>query len=545
MRYFQFEHYFWLLRFACCLLLLSNPCTLKAFAIDSKMLQQKLNVEKGNTDSTTKNALVELQRFYKARNYEPVWFLQTSSSSLLDTALTFIESADKEGLDSRDYQFSKLLQLKQLEEQRSSSQSVTLELQTTRAVLTLARDLSRGRLSASSADPDWHIPQPSFDAVAFLQKALQSEDLTQSFNSLSPQEPSYQLLKQTLIRYQQISNNANWEKIPDMPSLRPHSTDSAVVLLRQRIAQAYAIEGIEAYNITPSDSLVYDEELVNAIKAFQIQHNLNADGVIGRNTLKALNTPLEWRIRQLRISMERLRWLPKNLGNRHILVNIAGFRLTAAEQGKSPLNMRIIVGMGYRSTPSFKSNMSHMVLNPYWTVPATIAQKDLLPKQQKNPAFFTTSNFKVYASYDREAEPIDPASVDWRALKNFPFLLRQQPGKNNALGRVKFMFPNSFDIYLHDTPSRALFQKDVRTFSSGCIRLEKPFELAAFVLGKQELSETFLTKIEEGNPATMHVPKQLPIYLVYITAWVDEQQNVHFSSDIYDRDMRALRYAGW
>ncbi|HRB21945.1 MAG TPA: L,D-transpeptidase family protein, partial [Nitrosomonas sp.] len=133
----------------------------------------------------------------------------------------------------------------------------------------------------------------------------------------------------------------------------------------------------------------------------------------------------------------------------------------------------------------------------------------------------------------------------WRALKNFPFLLRQQPGKNNALGRVKFMFPNSFDIYLHDTPSRALFQKDVRTFSSGCIRLEKPFELAAFVLGKQELSETFLTKIEEGNPATMHLPKQLPIYLMYITAWVDEQQNVHFSSDIYDRDMRALRYAGW
>lgn len=543
MQSLQSEHYFWLLRIACCILLLSNPCTLKAFAIDSKMLQQKLNIEK-DTDSSGKNYLAELQRFYKARNYEPLWFLQTDPSPLLDTALVFIENADKEGLDSRDYQLQKLLQLRQ-QEQRSSSETLTLELQTTRAVLMLAKDLSRGRLTASSADPDWHIPQASFDAITFLQKAIRSGDLAQAFSALPPQEPEYQLLKQTLIRYQQISDNADWEKIPDIPSLRPNSTDLAVVLLRQRIAHAYAIEGIDAYNITPSDSLVYDEELVNAIKAFQIQNSLNPDGVIGRNTLKALNTPLAWRIRQLRINMERLRWLPRNLGNRHILVNIAGFRLTAFEQGRSPLNMRIIVGMGYRSTPSFKSNMSHLVVNPYWAVPATIAQKDLLPKQQKNPNFFTSSNFKVYASYDREAEPIDPASVDWQALKNFPFLLRQQPGKNNALGRVKFMFPNSFDIYLHDTPSRALFQKDIRAFSSGCIRLEKPFELAAFVLGKPELSENFSTKLEEGNPATMHLPKQLPIYLVYITAWVDEQHNVHFSPDIYDRDMRALRYAGW
>lgn len=381
MRSLQFEHYFWFLRIAFCILLLSSPYALKASAIDSKMLQQKLNVKK-DIDSPGKSYLAELQRFYMARNYEPVWFSQTDPSPLLDTALLFIENADKEGLDSRDYQLQKLLQLKQ-QEQRSSSQTLTLELQTTRAVLMLAKDLSRGRLTASSADPDWHIPQPSFDAITFLQKAIRSKDLAQAFNSLPPQEPDYQLLKQTLIRYQQISSNVDWEKIPNLPSLRPNSTDLVVTLLRQRIAQAYAIEGIDAYNITPSDSLVYDEELVNAVKAFQIQSNLNPDGVIGKNTLKALNTPLEWRIRQLRINMERLRWLPRNLGSRHILVNIAGFRLTAFEQGKPPLTMRIIVGMGYRSTPSFKSNMSHLVVNPYWTVPATIAQKDLLPKQKK------------------------------------------------------------------------------------------------------------------------------------------------------------------
>ncbi len=543
MQYLRIEPHYWLLRLTCCLLLLGNPCLLKAFALDSKMLQQKLSTET-RVNSADKNDAADLLRFYKARNFQPVWFLYEKTSPLLETVLEFIENVDKEGLDSRDYQLAKLLLLKEQAEEHVSSEALALELQTTQSILILAKDLARGRLTASSADPDWHIPQPTFDAVDFLRTALQS-DLIQALNDLIPQHASYQQLKQTLIRYRQISNNVDWVKIPDMSSLRPNTTDQVVALLRQRIAQAYAVEGNEAYNVAPSDSLVYDEGLVNAIKAFQIQHSLNADGVVGKNTLKALNLPLEWRIRQLRMSMERLRWLPRNLGNRHILVNLAGFRLTAVEQDKSPFNMRIIVGMGYRSTPSFKSAMSHMVVNPYWTVPAKIAQKDLLPKQQKDPAFFTASNFKVYAGYDRGAEPIDPASVDWHSLKNFPFLLRQQPGKNNALGRVKFMFPNSFDIYLHDTPSRTLFQKDIRTFSSGCIRLEKPLELATFVLGREELSENFMTKLEEDKTATIHLPKQLPIYLVYITAWVDEQQSVHFSPDIYDRDMRALRYAGW
>lgn len=532
------------MRLTCCLLLLGNPCLLKAFVLDSKILQQKLTTEIP-TSSANKNDAIDLLRFYKTRKFQPVWFLQEETSPVLAIALEFIENADTEGLHNRDYQLPKLLLLKEQLEHVFSEEALTLELQTTQSILILARDLARGRLTASSADPDWHIPQPVFDAVGFLQKALQSGNLEQAFNNLIPQHANYQQLRRTLIRYRKNSNGVDWVKIPNIPSLRPNATDQVVALLRQRIAQAYLVEENEIYNLAPSDSLIYDEELVNAIKAFQIQHSLNADGVIGNNTLKALNLPLEWRIRQLRMSMERLRWLPRNLGNRYILVNLTSFRLTAVEQGKSSLNMRIIVGTGYRSTPTFKSAMSHMVVNPDWTVPAKIAQKDLLPKQQKDPTFFAASNFKVYTSYDRNAEPIDPSSVDWHSLKNFPFLLRQQPGKNNALGRVKFMFPNSFDIYLHDTPSKALFQKDIRTFSSGCIRLEKPLELATFVLGREELSENFMTKLEESKTATIHLPKQLPIYLVYITAWVDEQQIVHFSPDIYDRDMRALRYAGW
>ena len=185
-------------------------------------------------------------------------------------------------------------------------------------------------------------------------------------------------------------------------------------------------------------------------------------------------------------------------------------------------------------------------MNPYWNVPASIARKDLLPKQQRDPGFFSSSNIKVYPAQRHDAKPLDPATINWNAIKQgFPYVLRQDPGDHNALGKIKFMLPNPFNIYLHDTPSKSLFQKDVRTFSSGCIRLEKPLDLAAFTLGETSLPTEFITQLDSGKTITKHLPRQLPVYLVYITAWTDEQETVHFSTDIYGRDSRALRYAGW
>ncbi len=544
MPHYPFTSFLLILRFLFCTVFLFVPSISYALFIDAKELEQQLS--KPALLALSKTEMADLQRFYAARNYQSVWIKAEVDLSLLETALTFIASADNEGLNNQDYHLQQLRQLQQQAKQ-SLPAAIELELRTTRAVMRLAKDLSRGRLSATAADPDWHIRQPTFDAVTFLHEAIKTRRLQQSLDDLFPQKTSYQLLKQTLIRYQTlIDHHPDWIHIPNTSTIRPGDMRTIIPLIRQRIAQAYAVDGMAEYHIASKESLHYDDELVTAVKTFQVQHGLNPDGAIGKNTVRAFNIPLTWKIRQLRINMERLRWLPRDLGKRYIMVNTAGFRLTAAEQGEHALNMRVIVGRDYRSTPSFNGALSHMVLNPYWNVPASIARKDLLPKQQKDPAFFTTGSFKVYPNHSRDAEALDPDTIDWHAIKRgFPYVLRQDPGTNNALGKIKFMFSNAFDIYLHDTPSKPLFQKDIRAFSSGCIRLEKPLELAAFLLGGQAVSDKFLADMESNKTMAVHLPKQLPIYLVYITAWVDEQEKVHFSPDIYGRDLRALQYAGW
>ncbi len=527
-------------KFVLGIIFLLIPTVVTAQIVTAKDLQEQLNVP-ARFIFTDINVL-DLQQFYSTRNYQPVWLTSRTKSPRLKSALAFIATADAEGLNPNDYSLQQLQQL-QLRFDKTASSKIELELRTTQVLLTLIQDLLNGRISASDADSNWHILQQPFDAIDFLLEIADSDNLQQSFNDISLKKLSYQLLKQTLTRYQEFADrNVAWIKIPNVPTIRPGKENTAIPLIRKRIAQAYAIDAIAEYNIPLDKNQQYDDVLVAAIKAFQIQHGLNPDGVIGKNTLQALNTTLAWKIRQLRINMERLRWLPRDLGERYVLVNIAGFRLTAAEQGKHVLNMRIIVGRNYRSTPSFDSSISHMILNPYWNVPASIARKDLLPKQQNDASYFSTAGIKVYSGYNSNSEALDPATIDWHKIKKgFPYVLRQDPGHKNALGTIKFMFANPFNIYLHDTPSKRLFAKDIRTFSSGCIRLEKPMELAAFSLGNQN----GLSDRKSKKTVRINLPEPLPIYVVYMTTWVDNQNKVHFSRDIYGRDKRALDYAGW
>ncbi|UJP04637.1 MAG: L,D-transpeptidase family protein [Nitrosomonas sp.] len=532
-------------RIICCGMLLLCPTFVTAAAGETGTLRKQL--EQPSAFSLADAELEALRRFYAARHYQPVWMVAQSETALLETALGIIARADEEGLDSGDYRLPLLRQLR-AQAVESAFGANELEIRVSHAMLRLARDMASGRLSVKAADPDWHIAQPKFDAVVFLHEAIQAGRLSQALAGLPPQQPSYQRLKQTLARYRKLSDaGANWLQIPSVPSIHPGDISPVIPLIRERIVQAYTADGTAAFAISADQNRRYDDALVAAIEAFQAQHGLNTDGVIGKNTIKALNIPLDWKIRQLRINMERLRWLPRDLGQRYLLVNTTGFNLAAIENDQPVLAMRIIVGRDYRSTPSFSSAVSHLVINPYWNVPASIARHDLLPKQQQDSGFFASSGFEVYPGHDRQVEPIDPDSIDWRSYgKSFPFFLRQQPGPRNALGKVKFMFPNSFSIYLHDTPSKSLFRRDMRTFSSGCIRLEKPMELAGFSLNQQNLLDKFNAYLEDDRTVTMHLPKPLPIYLVYITAWVDgAHDGVRFYPDIYRRDFNALRHARW
>lgn len=541
----SFQFLSWPFLLSCFTFLLQQPSLAYSLSLAATELKQQLINPVASSFSAAE--IADLRAFYALRQYQPVWTNDSTSPSSLESALQLIAAADTDGLDERDYHLPQLQQLRQ-QADRSVSAAYELELRATQGLLRLAQDLAHGRLPSKVTDPDWHIPRSGFNAATFLHEAITSGRLRQALEGLPPQHSSYRLLKQILARYRELAaNNTQWTPIPVTAPIHPGDTSTAIPLIRQRIAQAYAADGITVYQLIPDQNQHYDDALAAAIRAFQEQHGLNGDGVIGKNTLHALNTPLDWKIRQLRISMERWRWLPRNLGARHLLVNTAGFTLIAAENDRPALEMRIIVGREYRSTPSFNSTMSHLTVNPYWNVPASIARKDLLPKQQQNPDFFASSGFEIYPAHDREAHTIDPATVDWnRYGQNFPFFLRQQPGEHNALGKVKFLFDNPFNIYLHDTPAKSLFRRDIRTFSSGCIRLEKPLELAAFALQRPELLEKFNTHVAGDATVSMHLPEPLPVYLVYITAWADEAGKwVRFYPDIYDRDLRALRYAGW
>lgn len=513
-----------------------------ATVISAQTIHQQL--ETGAQNNRAEIDRETLKRFYSQRDYQPVWITSDRHSTLQDVAMTFIESANEEGLASSDYDLERL---RQLRHEHTEHALLQLELLTTQSLLTLMRDLHNGRLSAASADPDWHIPQQKFDSITFLQQAVTLGNLQQALTELAPNMPQYRSLKRLLARLRElVAAEVRWTSIPDAPtSIRPHTFHPVIPLIRQRILEAYAAYEKPEYAIAETENEFYDRELEAAVKAFQRQHGLNADGIIGGNTRRAMNITPEEQIQRLRINLERLRWLPRKFSDRYVLVNIASFQLTAIKHDLPVLEMRIVVGRDYRSTPSFNSHISHMVLNPYWNIPNSIARKDLWPKQKRDSDYFASQGIRVFSDYQYKFE-LDPDMIDWRSVeKHFPYALQQEPGRLNALGTIKFMFPNPFSIYLHDTPSKSLFQREIRTYSSGCIRLEKPLQLAEFLLGRTLDQTDIIEKINSGKTHTVHLPKRLPIYLVYLTAWSDEAGDVRFFSDVYGRDKRALTYARW
>jgi murein L,D-transpeptidase YcbB/YkuD len=524
-------------------LLLTIPTC--AFSYEAEALRTEFDIQlnrilaEGESDA---NEITALREFYSKRGYQPVWLISGQIAPHFNTALAFIAGAEDHGLERSYYQLDQLVQLFS---EFTSENRFVLELQTTRSLLKFMRDLYRGRYAAIEMDSDWYIPQPDFDAIEFLLESLDSGNFQQSLESLVSSNPNYQHLQHALAKFRDlVAHQVVWTRLPHGLLLKPGNSYAAIPLVRERIAQAYETHGLPEYNLTSgaeAQNDYYDNALENAVRAFQRQHGLNADGIIGSNTVEAMNrTPME-KLQQLRINLERLRWLPRNLGKRYLLVNIAGFQLTAIENGQYMFDMRIIVGREYRSTPSFHSRITHMILNPYWNVPASIARKDLLPKQQANPAYFTSQNIRVYEDYSFRANPIDPETIDWNAINTgFPYALRQEPGRQNALGTIKFMLPNDYSIYLHDTPAKSLFNKDIRTFSSGCIRLEAPLQLADFALRGRISLEELKAQIDSGKTKQINLPEPLPVYIVYLTTWIDSDQNIHYSLDTYGRDERAL-----
>lgn len=476
--------------------------------------------------------------FYRERRYKPLWLNAKGRLKRADDLLHVIVHAEDEGLEPPDYY---LEEIRKYMYSNVLSESIYLDLLLSAALYRYSNHVYSGRINPREVDAEWYIQNKPLDSQSLFADVASKESIVQLLEGLSPRHPGYQLLKEQLRRFRHLVKQGEWQRFEPGRVLEPGVQDSQVGQLRKRLK----ITGDLVAGSLP-DMDMFDTTLAEAVMRYQIRHGLKVDGHVGPQTRKAMNITLRERIRQIRINMERWRWLPRELGNRYLMVNLTGFELYIMENDSRVLDMPVIIGKSYRSTPSFSSLISHMVYNPYWMIPRNLALKDIIPKQIHDPSYFAEKSIKVYSGLGKDAREIDPGTVNWDQLnkKHFPYWLRQDPGPKNALGRLKFLFPNPYDVYLHDTPDRHLFEQDVRTLSSGCIRVKDPIRLAAYLLNdaSPQMEEKVLANIHLGSNQGVSLSQPVPIYLVYWTAWAGPDGSMNFRDDIYRRDVRLKTF---
>ncbi len=478
---------------------------------------------------TSINALPGLRRFYEARAFEPAWTEAGGDLNAEAAALVAeIRRSGDEGLNPDDYHLPTLEAL--ADGPASAGRQVDLELLLTDAWLVLASHYLSGRVDPVTIDPEWVPSRRNGDFPAMLERALGEGRTVAELRALLPRQPGYARLRELLADYRSRSGEAP-SKIPPGDLIRPGKTDARVPALRQRLL-GVAGDG--------TGDTLYDERLAGAVEDFQRAHGLEADGIVGPSTLGELNASDAERIDRILANLERWRWMPEELGRRHVRINIAGFRLEAWQDGALLQSMKVIVGRSYRRSPLFSDQIRYLVFNPAWEVPPKIAVQDKLPQLRKDPESLSRAGFVVLDGRGVDEVGVDPASIDWSTVDkgHFPYRLRQKPGPGNALGRVKIMFPNRFNVYLHDTSNPELFTRDVRTFSSGCIRLEHPIELSQWLLGETPgwTDGGIEEAIASGETRTVLLKQPVPVHLQYWTAWVDDEGKARFVDDIYRRD---------
>lgn len=487
------------------------------------------------------HASVVLPLFYERRVYQPAWSGDTGPFSQVDSLVEAIQNTHLEGLEPEDYHLKnissilgEIRQNQKMNMPLPSSILVDLDLLCTDAFLIYGSHLLSGRVNPITIHPEWNAKRREADMAKILEETIEKDQIIDSLQNFV-WEPRYRRIRQALAQYRNIAAAGRYPLVPPGPKMQKGDRGERIAILHKRlVASGDLPSGFS------EDEAYFDEALDQAVRRFQKRHGLDVDGVVGKATLNELNVPVEERIRQLVVNMERWRWLPQSLGRRYILVNIASFELDVVEDDEIVLSMHVVVGKPYRRTPVFSDKMSYLVFSPYWNVPPRIAINDILPEVNKDVSYLKERKIRVYQAWGAEAKEIDPQTIDWSTIsaENVPYRFRQDPGPLNALGRVKFMFPNPFGVYLHDTPSRELFVRADRAFSSGCIRVEKPLDLAEYVLRSDSkwTRAAIIGAMEGGFEQTVSLPELVDVYLLYWTAWADEDGTIHFRKDLYGRD---------
>ena len=467
----------------------------------------------------------QLNAFYQLYQYQVVWSSLKNSNDLI----SIIHNATDDGLDPADYQ---LAWIERYKLHKNIYEAAVFDLLLTNAFLNFSQHLVAGRHDPVKLYPGkWQADCPSLDLLQWLIDALQEQNIIGAINQLRPNFDGYSGLRQQLQKYMSLKREGGWQAIPYGPTLEPGMTDNRIPMIRRRLQ---VTDHLKSGSTNQEEA--YDSLLVEAVKKFQRQHGLMDDGIIGKYTLEALNFPVDYYINKLKINMERYRWLPENFERKGIQVNIPAFRAEVRGQEGIQFSTPVIVGRIDRMTPVFSSTITHVTHNPTWTVPPTILKEDMLPAIARDISYLHRNHIRVF---DHAGAEIFPDSLPWSSytVKNFPFILRQDPGVFNALGLIKFESTNIYSVYLHDTNQKSLFNRQERAMSSGCIRIENPFDVALYLLKDTDWTpEKFQEKIDEGKTGYIRLEDPFPLHVVYFTAFVDSSGALQFRKDIYGWD---------
>ena len=490
----------------------------------------------GETALAAPGLLAEL---YEARQFAPLWDGTANRRDLFDA----IRRAPEQGFRTADYHLPEL-ETRGLESGLPSipTDAAAGDLLLTDAFIRLAFHLRFGKVNPNALNADWDFEREirSQDPAQALAEALASGALARELEALPVQHSAYDRMKAALAKYRALQDAGGWPRIGDGPTLHKGDRDPRVATLRTRLEATADIPagGASGFvGVGGEDPTLFDDALEAAVRTFQYRHGLDVDGVVGSGTREALNVPAKARVDQIRVNLERARWILEDLGEDFVAANIAAFEVHMVRGDSIVWTTRAQVGKTYRKTPLFRANLTYVVFNPTWTVPPTILAQDVLPAIQNDPGYLETKHMDVLT---HDGRVVDPATVDWPSYSgsNFPYIIRQRPGPWNALGQVKFIFPNPNFVFIHDTSSTSLFDRSVRTFSSGCVRIEDPLDFAVQVLGSsgQWDDQTVADAVASQETRTVHLAEPLPVLLLYWTAEGGRDGLIHFREDVYDRD---------
>lgn len=499
---------------------------------DQQVLDSTYYIDYIKSDPKFADQLHWVKSFYRIRNFELAWFKKNTIVPQAEKMLDVITKATDEGLDPSDYSLIELDKLfKELKASKRDFERFTeiqkeIDVALTGTYFLWASDYYRGLVVPNeNKEIEWDVKQNRIRLDRALMTVLGEAESRYPYADFSPLHEEYTRLKAALKTYRDIQEAGGWPIVQASPKLKLQQSSDVVPAIRKRLG------------LSETGNKIYTHDLFEAVKQFQAIQGLKPDGVLGPETVRIMNIPVAKRVRQIILNMERWRWIPQSFEPDYLLVNIPEYKLYVFEKGKERLSMNVIVGKTVNSTPVFSDRMEYIVLSPYWNVPFSIIKEELAPKIAANSSYLDRLDMEVVTT---KGEQIKPGSINWNELteSNWNYILRRRPGPENDLGDVKFIFPNSNDIYLHDTPHNELFSQEKRGFSHGCVRVEKPIELAEYLLrnsGEWSRSKIMET-ISERKEKQVKLKTALPVYLVYFTAWVDENDQVHFRDDIYGHD---------